>query len=162
MAPRALGEHPQGFARWLSRFPLWLYRLRFGFLLGDRFLMLTHTGRKTGLARQTVLEVVRHDPLTDSYVVASGWGETSYWFRNILKTPQVTLSVGFRCLDAVAVRLSPQGAEHEFRDYASRHPRAFRALSSAILAEPSPDTDENCRSLAQSLPVVVLQPTGKR
>jgi deazaflavin-dependent oxidoreductase (nitroreductase family) len=160
--PRALGEHPpQGFARWLARFPLWIYRLRLGFLLGNRFLMLTHIGRKSGLPRQTVLEVVRHDDLTNSYVVASGWGEQSNWFRNILQTPQVTLTVGFRRLGAVAVRLSPKGAEHEFRDYARRHPRAFRALSSAILAQPSPDTDENCHSLAQSIPVVVFQPTGK-
>ena len=160
---RALGEHPpQGIARWLSRFPLWLYRFRLGFLLGNRFLMLTHTGRKSGLARQTVLEVVRHDDLTDSYVVASGWGEQSNWFRNILKTPQVTLTVGFRRLEALAVRLSPQGAEHEFRDYARRHPRAFRALSSAMMQHPSNDPEENSRSLAQSIPVVVLQPTRKR
>ena len=160
---RALGERPpQGFARWLSRFPLWLYRLRLGFLLGNRFLMLTHIGRKSGLARQTVLEVVRHDDLTDSYVVASGWGEPSNWLRNIRKTPQVTLTVGSRRLEALAVRLSPADAEQEFRDYARRHPRAFRALSSAILAQPSPDPDQNCRSLAQSIPVVVLQATGKR
>ena len=163
MPPDALGRQPpQGFARRLTRFPLWLYRLGLGFLLGNRFLMLTHTGRKSGQPRQTVLEVVRHDALTDSYVVASGWGAKTNWFRNILERPHVSVTVGFRRLEAVAVRLSPRGAEHEFRDYARRHPRAFRALSSAMMRQPSKDTDETCRLLSQSVPVVVLQPTGKR
>jgi hypothetical protein len=34
--------------RLLFRTPTMLYRIRMGWLLGDRFLLLTHTGRKTG------------------------------------------------------------------------------------------------------------------
>ncbi len=36
---------------------------RLGWLQGSRFLMLTHIGRKSGLARQTNIEVVGHDGL---------------------------------------------------------------------------------------------------
>ena len=161
--PATLGDKPpQDFGRALSRFPLWFYRLRLGFLLGERFLMLTHRGRKSGLARATVLEVVRHDTLTDSYVVASGWGEKSNWFQNILHQPRVSITVGFRRLRAQAVRLSSQGAQHEFSDYARRHPRAFRTLAARILGNPTGDTDVDCRLLARSAPIVVLQTIGKR
>lgn len=161
--PRTLGDKPpQGFGRALSRFPLWFYRLHLGFLLGERFLMLTHTGRKSGLARETVLEVVRHDPLTDSYVVASGWGEKSNWFRNILKNPRVTISVGFRRLQALAVRLSEQGAQAEFEDYARRHPRAFRVLAARLIGNPTGETDVDCLLLARNIPIVVLQTLGKK
>ena len=161
---RTLGDKPpQGFGRSLSRFPLWFYRLRLGFLLGERFLMLTHTGRKSGLPRENVLEVVRHDSLTDSYVVASGWGEKANWIRNILKTPHVLIAVGFRrCLAARAVRLSQEGARHEFSDYARRHPRAFGLLASAMLGHRIGDTEVECRLLAQSIPVVVLQTLAKQ
>ncbi len=78
------------------RLPIWLYRARLGWLLGDRFLMLTHTGRKSGLPRQTVIEVVQHDKGTDTYYVVSGWGEKSDWYQNIRKSPSVTVHVGGR------------------------------------------------------------------
>ena len=161
--PRTLGDKPpQGFGRAFSRFPLWFYRLRLGFLLGERFLMLTHTGRKSGLARETMLEVVRHDTLTDSYVVASGWGENSNWFRNILKNPRVSIAVGFRrCLPVLAVRLSEQGAKAEFLDYARRHPRAFRLIASRALGHPIGDAEVDSRLLARHIPIVVLQTLGK-
>ena len=100
-----LKDPPGRFLRMVLRLPLWLYRLRLGFLLGRRFLLLTHTGRKSGLARQAVLEVVRHDRATGTYVVASGWGEGSDWFRNIQKTPNVVVTVGLEQFAAKAVRL---------------------------------------------------------
>ncbi len=59
---------PHGLMRWLLRAPVWLYRLRLGGLLGDRFLMLTHIGRNSGQPHQSVLEVVGHDEATDAYV----------------------------------------------------------------------------------------------
>lgn len=76
---------PRGLLRLGLRLPVWLYRLRLGRLLGRRFVMVTHTGRKSGRQHQTVLEVVRYDPATGVVVVASGWGEKADWFRNILK-----------------------------------------------------------------------------
>ena len=38
--------------------PIYLYRLDLGRLLGHRFLLLVHRGRKSGLLRETVLEVI--------------------------------------------------------------------------------------------------------
>ena len=49
---------PRGLACLAFRLPIGLYRLRLGWLLGDR-LLLTHIGRKSGLPRQAVIEVVR-------------------------------------------------------------------------------------------------------
>jgi deazaflavin-dependent oxidoreductase (nitroreductase family) len=131
-------------------------------LLGQRFLMHPHRGRNSGLARQTVLEVVRHDTLTDGYVIASGWGEKSNWFQNISKHPRVSIAVGSRRLQALAVRLSPEGSRHEFQDYSRRHPRAFRMLASRILGHPTGDAEVDSRLLAKSIPIVVLQTLGKQ
>jgi len=50
----------KGMLRYLFRVPVYLYRWRLGCLLGNRLLLLTHTGRGTGLRRQTVLEVVEY------------------------------------------------------------------------------------------------------
>ena len=64
---------PGRLTRCLLRLPIWLYRLRLGWLLGGRFLLLNHTGRKTGLPRRTVLEIVHHDADNATLFVAAAW-----------------------------------------------------------------------------------------
>jgi hypothetical protein len=55
--------------------PIYLYRLDLlGRLLGHRFLLLVHRRRESGLLRETVLEVLLHDPSTREGVVLSAWG----------------------------------------------------------------------------------------
>ena len=44
-------------------------------MVGERFLLLTHTGRNSGVPRQTILEVLQHETASDAYYVLSGWGE---------------------------------------------------------------------------------------
>jgi deazaflavin-dependent oxidoreductase (nitroreductase family) len=144
--------------RWLSRLPAWLYRARLGWLLGHRFLLLTHIGRKSGAERQTVLEVVRHDRTTGIYIVVSGWGEKADWFRNIEQTPDVTIESGHERLDAVAVRLPIAEATDELYDYTKRHPAALRALSRLLIGERLSGTKEDCTRLAERVPLVSLRP----
>jgi hypothetical protein len=54
--------------------PIYLYRLNLGLLLGHRFLLLVHRGRRSGLLRETVLEVILYEPATRESVVLSAWG----------------------------------------------------------------------------------------
>lgn len=115
--------------RALLRAPIGLYRAGLGGLLGQRFLLLHHTGRKTGKPRRTVLEVVDRDRDTDTYYVAVGFGPGSDWFKNLLHTPAARIEVGSRELDVRAQPLSVQeGAELMCR-YAREHPRAARSLA---------------------------------
>ena len=51
--------------------------------MGRRFLLLTHIGRKTGLRRQTVLEIIAYRPCGPTAVVMSGFGYRSDWLLNI-------------------------------------------------------------------------------
>ena len=148
---------PKGLTRLFLRTPIWLYRLGLGWLLGKSFLLLTHTGRKSGLARQVVLEVVRRDEATGGYIIASGWGEKSNWLLNIQKKPQVKIQVGARRMEAVAVRLSPEEAKRELLDYARRRPFAFRTLARRKLGERKGNSEEMSHLLAQCLPLVALK-----
>ena len=83
-APRT---RPHGLLWAAFRLPVALYRLRLGWVLGHRFLMLTHHGRRTGNVRRTALEVVRYDPRTRECVVVAAWGEHADWVRNIGASP---------------------------------------------------------------------------
>src|SRR5882672_3082319 len=120
---------PTGLLRLCLRLPIWLYRLRCGWVLNSRFLLLTHIGRRSRLPRQTVLEVVHHDRTTETYVIASGWGEKPDWFRNLQKTPTAVVTVGRKRFAATARCLSGDEAARVLLVYAQRHRRAFRALA---------------------------------
>ena len=147
-------RRPHGLSRLFFRAPILLYRTRLGFLLGGRFLMIEHTGRKSGRTRYTVLEVVRYDRQADTYVVSSGWGKRSDWLRNVTKTPEVLVSSGLRRRPGRAIRLSQELAEHELCDYARRHPAAFRALARTMLGDVA---EGDCHAAAQVVPMVALK-----
>ena len=133
---------PRGLSRLAFRLPIWLFRARLGWLLGNRFVLLTHTGRKSGLSRQTVLEVVRYDKASGACIVASGWGTKSDWFHNVTANPKIVIQIRNKRSAAVAERLSAEIAAQELLDYARRHPLAMRGL----------DVDQP-RNLAKSVTV---------
>ena len=149
---------PGGLLLLALRLPILLYHARLGGLLGQRFLLLTHVGRKTGKRHQTVLEVVRHDRLNDIWLVAAGWGEKADWYRNIRQHPQVEMMLGTRTAEFSATVLPVERAAQELFDYARRHPLAFREIASLYLGRgPAPTTD-TCQALAREIPIVAFQP----
>jgi deazaflavin-dependent oxidoreductase (nitroreductase family) len=152
-------KHPvKGLLRFGVKLPLGLYRAHLGWLLGERFLRLTHIGRKSGKPHETVIEVVDHDRATDSYIVTSGWGEKSDWYQNILKTPQVAIDVGRRHLNVTAEHLTREAAEQWLFNYAQAHPRTFQSLAKFMTGEQLGTTREDCRRVAETVPVIALRP----
>lgn len=121
-------EPPKGLSRLLWRAPIWIYRLGLGGLIKKRMLLLHHTGRKSGLPRQNVLEIVDHDQVTGTYYVASGFGKKSDWYKNIVKQPDVTITVGRVETPVMAVPLPPEESGQALVDYAHRNPTAAKTL----------------------------------
>jgi deazaflavin-dependent oxidoreductase (nitroreductase family) len=159
MSPKtATPQPPTGWSRFLYRLPIWLYRARLGWLLDKRFLLLQHTGRKSGLARETVLEVTNHDREGSSYIVASAWGAKSDWYRNVQHTPQVTIHVGRDRLDMTAELLSPEQSGEAMVSYARRYPTAARALV-RLIGYQVDGTEQAYRELGQEkIPFVRFGP----
>ena len=159
MPARIAHLHPQrGVLRHLLRLPLWLYRVRLGWLLGGRILLLTHTGRTSGRQYRTPLEVVWRDQATDTYIVAAGWGEQAGWYRNLQHTPEAEIAIGRRRLAVRAERLPVEEAERTLHDYARRHPHTFRFLANLLLERRTEGQREDARILARTLPLVALRP----
>ncbi|MCB0940492.1 MAG: nitroreductase family deazaflavin-dependent oxidoreductase [Mycobacterium sp.] len=128
LAARVLGT------RAIVRAPIWLYRLRLGFLLGHRMLLLEHRGRRTGSVRHTVLEVVDR-PHPGRYVVAAGFGRRAQWCRNVLADPRVRISVGTRRrVEATAIPLSADEVAATITRYRRQHPLAWSALGPTLSA----------------------------
>lgn len=106
--------------------------MRAGWLLGGRFLMITHRGRKTGRLRRTVVEVIARDAEHDAYFVAAPWAPRADWYQNILHRPHVRITVGNRRFRAVARPLSPAESRLHLEEYAARHRLAAKALARAL------------------------------
>ena len=156
---KSIVDHPPGKAlRFGLRLPIWLYRAHLGWLLGNRFLMLTHTGRKSGLARQTVIEVVQHDKDTDTYFVVSGWGEKSDWYQNIRKYPLVTIHTGGRTFHSEAEFIPVEKAIPILETYARDHQIAFNELSGMFLGERMKPGSHAPERLAEKMPMVAFHP----
>ena len=122
---------PGRITRWLFRAPLYLYRVGLGRMLGRRTVLLEHTGRKSGLPRETVLEVIRHDD--QSFDIAAAYGAKSDWFRNIEADPNVRISIGrIQHAKATAVLAEVATAESAFADYTEAHPAAAKAFGKSL------------------------------
>jgi len=153
-------ENPPGAAlRFGLRLPIWLYRAHLGWLLGDRFLMLTHTGRKSGLARYTVIEVVKHNKETDTYYVVSGWGTKSDWYQNIRKNPLVTIQTSRRMFQSKAEFIPVKQAIEIVETYAHDHPVAFNELSRLFLGERMKSGNDTSQRIAEKMPMAAFHGT---
>jgi deazaflavin-dependent oxidoreductase (nitroreductase family) len=120
--------------------------------------MLTNIGRKSGLKRQVVLEVLYHNKTSGEYYVLSGWGNKSDWFMNIQKNPEVVVNVGGQKFEAIAFQIMSEEAESVISKYAHQHPKAFRILSKRILGVDIEIGNTTFEKLSAYLPVVCLQP----
>lgn len=118
---------PSRTLRLLFRLPKFLYRLHLGGLLGSRFVHVDYTGRVSGRRRQVVLEVVEHNAGT--YVIVSGYGARSAWYRSLRAHPEVTITVGARRMAARAEDVAEDEGGAILLRYAKRHPRAIRGLA---------------------------------
>jgi deazaflavin-dependent oxidoreductase (nitroreductase family) len=139
--------------RFFMRAPLGLYRLGLGGLLGKRFLRLEHTGNKTGLPRQTVLEVVGIDN-TKAPIVASGYGERSHWYRNVTANPEVAFTLGRKRVVATAERLDHTDAVAVLDRYRTNHARAAKVIGARLGVSLVDDLD----TAAAKLPLFRLVP----
>ena len=152
---------PNGLLKWFLRMPIWLYRAQLGWLLGNRFILLKHIGRKSGLTRYAVVEVVYHDKLTNTYTIASGWGENSDWLLNLLKTPHIKETTYRGELEVTAYRLSNVDAAIRLAQYAQKYPTAFKSLVKMMLGPDAVSGPIDTDAVAQVVPVVDLVPRKK-
>ncbi|MFP5021333.1 nitroreductase family deazaflavin-dependent oxidoreductase [Pseudonocardia phyllosphaerae] len=118
--------------RALARAPITLYHRGLGRVLGHRMLLLEHTGRRSGLPREVVVEVVGH-PGPGRFVVVSGFGERAQWYRNVVADPRVRISVGSRRSQPATARVLPRDEAGELlAAYIARHPAAWEQLGQVV------------------------------
>jgi deazaflavin-dependent oxidoreductase (nitroreductase family) len=138
-----------------------LYAAHAGWLLGHRFLLLHHRGRRSQRRYRAVLEVVAWRPAAREAVVLSGFGHSSQWYRNVLAGQAVEVQIA-RLRFAPSVRpLGSDEAVGVLADYERRN-RLVAPLVRRVLSKLAgfryDGSDAARRRLVQTLPLVALRP----
>lgn len=146
-------QPPRGLQAKLYRLPIWIYRFNLGWIFGRRALLLNHTGRKTGKARQAVIEIIDSKPEQGQYYVVSGFGTHSQWFKNIQQDSCVSIQVGSKKMLAEVQILDPDQAEEVFLGYTQRNPQVIRMLAKWIGYD-VPHNEESYRAFGRKIPII--------
>ncbi|WP_173154515.1 nitroreductase family deazaflavin-dependent oxidoreductase [Phytohabitans suffuscus] len=105
----------------------------------ERYLMIEHTGRRTGLTRRTIVESVQKTP-DGGVMVASALGTKSAWFRNVRDSGKARIHHGRRRYDA-SVRIVPPGERAApLTAFSAAHPKAARLYARRFRGPGEPAT----------------------
>lgn len=92
-----------GWRKAMFKWPVQLWRLGLGPILGRFSVLISHTGRKTGLTRRTLTEL--HIVNGKKYA-PSGFGRRAQWYRNIEVDPRVTIQTADGAERVIASRVT--------------------------------------------------------
>lgn len=153
-------RRPGPLLRAVLRAPLRLYDWHAGWLLGQRFLRLTHIGRKSGRRYQTVVEVLKNSPATGEVMVMAGFGRTTDWLRNIQIQPAIEITLGRQRFTPVHRILDEDDAAAVLADY-EHHNRLVapivRRVLSGLTGWTYDGSDDARHRLVRELPVIAFR-----
>lgn len=132
-----------------------LYALGLGRIVGRIILLLTTTGRKSGLPRVTPLQ---YEEIDGTIYVASALGTRAHWFRNILADPRVCVRVKSRSFHGTAEPVVDPIRIADFLELRlRRHPEMIKAILRSEGLSEAP-TREELEAYARKLAMVIIHP----
>ncbi len=122
-------------------------------------LLLTTTGRKSGLPRVTPLQFEKVD---GDYYIASARGIEADWFKNIRANPNVHIQIREREFDAFAELVTDPNRIADFIELRlKRHPIMIRLIMTLFDGLPLRFTRDDLEKLCQEKALAVLRPKLK-
>jgi deazaflavin-dependent oxidoreductase (nitroreductase family) len=119
-------------------------------------LLLTTTGRKSGLPRVTPLQF---ESVGDVTYIASARGTSSDWYKNIVANPKVHVQIRKREYDAIAEPVTDPECIADFLELRlRRHPVMVRLIMHLFDRLPLRYTRANLVALSSEKAMVILRP----
>lgn len=133
-----------------------LYSIGLGPLIGRIILLLTTTGRRSGLKRVTPLQ---YEMIGDDYYVGAARGTKSDWVRNIQSCPQVEVRVGAKQFQGIAEVVTDASRFADFVEIRlQRHPRMIGLIMEKVHGLPGHPSREQLEKLGSTEAFVILHP----
>jgi deazaflavin-dependent oxidoreductase (nitroreductase family) len=140
----------------IFRLPVVLYQFKLGWLMGKRFMQITHIGRRSGKIHRTILAVLRFDEKTKEFLAVSAW-RGSDWYYNIQASTALQVESGSVRYVPQQRTLSPEEITMAFLDYRGQHP-TFSRMVCRIPGWKWDSTYEEFLELARTLHGVAFRP----
>jgi deazaflavin-dependent oxidoreductase (nitroreductase family) len=132
-----------------------LYAVGLGPFVGRLILLLTTTGRKTGLRRVTALQ---YEEVDGAYLLGSSRGLSADWVRNLIADPLVEVRVRSRRFRGRAEVVSdPERIADFLALRLQRHPRMVSRILE-MQGLPTSPTREQLVAYAARLALVIVHP----
>jgi deazaflavin-dependent oxidoreductase (nitroreductase family) len=155
-----LTDHkPTGLLRRLLRAPIWLYRLRLGWLADHRLVYIAHRGRRSGKRRETVVEVARYFPAIPAVVVVAAWGKHTDWYLNLKAAPALEVRIATQRWDHPRQRfLNRSETVRILHEYQQAHLYAWKQLA-PLLGFPDDPADPRWSEVAARVKAIAFAPS---
>lgn len=133
-----------------------LYALGLGPVIGGFILLLTTTGRKSGLPRVTPLQ---YEKIGADYYLGAARGLKADWVRNLQSHPRVEFRVGASRLQATAEVVTDPARFADFLEVRlQRHPWMIGLIMQKAHGLPRRPSRAQLEELAKSEVFVILHP----
>jgi deazaflavin-dependent oxidoreductase (nitroreductase family) len=134
-----------------------LYAIGLGSLIGRIILLLTTTGRRSGLKRVTPLQ---YELIGADYYLGAARGVKADWVRNIQTNPQVEIRVGAKHFEGTAEVITDPSKFADFMEVRlERHPRMIGLIMEKAHGLPRRPSREQLEELAKDEVFVIVYPT---
>jgi deazaflavin-dependent oxidoreductase (nitroreductase family) len=133
-----------------------LYAIGLGPLVGKLILLLTTTGRKTGLKRVTPLQ---YEEIDGRYYLGAARGLKADWVRNIQADPQIEVQVkSLRFFGQAEVMTDPVRIADFIEVRLQRHPFMIGMIMQKAHNLPKRPSREQLEKLAEKETLVIITP----
>jgi deazaflavin-dependent oxidoreductase (nitroreductase family) len=131
-----------------------LYAIGLGPLVGKIILLLTTTGRKSGLPRVTPLQ---YEEISGEYYLSSARGLKADWLRNIQSNPNVVIRVGAKRFRGNGEVITDPSRIADFMEVRlDRHPLILGLIMSKAHGLPRRPSREQLLELAKTGALVIV------
>jgi len=132
-----------------------LYGIGLGPIIGKFILLLTTTGRRTGLKRITPLQ---YEEIDGKYILGSARGTKSDWYRNITADNSIEVRVKNRHFRGVAETITDPARVADFLEIRlKRHPFMMGLLMQKAHGLPMRPSHEQLIEMAASQAMVIIK-----
>ncbi|MEW6401422.1 MAG: nitroreductase family deazaflavin-dependent oxidoreductase [Chloroflexota bacterium] len=155
----ALEKRPGRFLKFFFKVPVWLSKIGFGGwekLIGAQWMLITHTGRKSGRQYDSMVDVMDYDPSTDTFYIEAAYGRRADWVRNIQVNPVFEARVGRRKFKARAAPLSSENTADMLVKFFHAKPAYTRSVMAMVGLKFS--GEEDLRAIAPKLMLLAVHP----
>lgn len=144
--------------RTVQKLHRFLYAIGLGPLIGRIILLLTTTGRKSGLLRTTP---VQYEEIDGAYYIGAARGLKADWVKNIQANPKIHVQVKNLRFDGHATIVTDPVIIADFLEVRlERHPRMVGLMMSKAHKLPKRPTRAQLEELSKGLVIVTVQPNS--